>query len=95
MPVNITVIKQRILYCIKHNDLHCTRRDSSRRSHSVLDRDVTVAMEAVFEHSGHHSVRRAGNSHQRVLRHYRIHNLVQEQTPVASQKQHITTRHQK
>jgi len=56
------------------------------RSHPVLDRNVALAMETVHKHSGDDGVRRAGNSHQRMLRHYRVHDLVQKQTPVTGQK---------
>jgi len=50
----------------------------TRRSHSVLDRNVTMAMETVYKHSGDNGIRRAGNSHQRMLRYYRVHDLVQK-----------------
>jgi len=54
-----------------------------------------MAMETVFKYSGDNGVRRAGDSHQRMLRYYRVHNLVQKQTPVTGQKQHTTTWSQK
>lgn len=67
----------------------------SIRSYTVLDRIVIVAVETLHKHSGDYGVRRAGHSHQRVLRHNRVHDLVEEQTPVAGQKQHAATRNQK
>lgn len=65
------------------------------RSYAVLDRAVAVAVETVLEHSGDHGVRRAGNSHQRVLRHNRVYHLVEEQTAVAGQEQHAPARSEK